>query len=163
MNDNLLATAPAQASTGVDAMLLVTIIAGIVAALIVIILLAKAIKWMRKSFGRPELHGMSEAQIRAHWQEIEKLTESGRMGAKMAIVEADKLLDSALKSMAMSGNTLGERLKFACYKYPELRNVWNAHKLRNRLVHEHSFEPSTGEARAAIRDFKRALQILKVL
>ena len=158
MNDNLLAS-PVRASAGVDVMLIVWIVIGIIVVIAFAVIIAK----LRRYFGRPEMHGMSREAIQKHWEEVEKMSESGRMGSKMAIVEADKLLDSSLKSLMMSGSTLGERLKFACYKYPELRNVWNAHRLRNRLVHETSFEPSLGETRAAIRDFKRALQVLKVL
>ncbi len=81
----------------------------------------------------------------------------------MAIVEADKLLDSSLKSMTIPGETLGERLKFASYKYPELRKVWFAHKLRNQLVHEASFEISVGQAKSALHEYKKALKVLHVL
>jgi hypothetical protein len=158
MEDNFLVDAPSTGAT-IGVMPFVWLAVGALLLIALIIL----ISWLRKKFGRPELHGMSQEQIQKRWHEIEKISESGAMGAKMAIMEADKLLDSALKSMMMSGNTLGERLKFAVYKYPQLRNVWNAHRLRNRIVHEASFEPGLGETRAAIRDFKRALQTLKLL
>lgn len=157
MDDSLLVSTSASTAAPWIAMAWV---AGIAIALVALIIL---IRWIKKTFGRPELHGMSREQIQKRWDEIEKTAASGTLGAKMAIMEADKLLDAALKSMMMSGNTLGERLKFAGYKYPELRKVWNAHRLRNRIVHEASFEPGRAEVGAAIRDFKRALQTLKLL
>lgn len=99
----------------------------------------------RKSFGR-------------RWKEIQKMVDQpGEMNRKLAILEADKLLDHALKSLGMSGETMGERLKFAQYKYPDLRNVWWAHKIRNQLAHEASFRLDAGDARRAMRDFERAL------
>jgi hypothetical protein len=85
------------------------------------------------------------------------------MGRKLAVIEADKLLDSALKSLAMPGMTLGERLKFAQYKYPELRDVWFAHKIRNQLAHEASFHLDAGMARSALKAFRRALERLGAL
>jgi hypothetical protein len=158
MDDNLLVSTPA-----VTAATPWVAVAWLVAAIIALMALALLIRWAKKTFGRPEMHGMSREQVQKRWEEIEKTASTSTLGGKMAIMEADKLLDAALKSMMMSGNTLGERLKFAGYKYPDLRNVWNAHRLRNRIVHEASFEPGRAEVSTAIRDFKRALQTLKLL
>ncbi len=118
---------------------------------------------IRRILGRPALHGLTRENIRAKWGEIEKLSASGAMGSKMAIVEADKLLDGVLKSMMMHGDTLGERLKFAGYKYPELRKVWDAHRLRNQIVHETTFNVSERHARAALHDYERAMKSIGVL
>jgi hypothetical protein len=118
---------------------------------------------IRRILGRPELHGLTRENIRAKWGEIEKLSASSAMGSKMAIVEADKLLDGVLKSMMMHGDTLGERLKFAGYKYPELRKVWTAHRLRNQIVHESTFNVSERHARAALHDYERAMKSIGVL
>ncbi|MEN9557929.1 MAG: hypothetical protein RL141_298 [Candidatus Parcubacteria bacterium] len=140
-------------------MWIVWLVLGIVGTVVIIFI----IQQLRRLLGRPELHGMSREAILKHWEEIERISGSGHMGAKMAIVEADKLLDAALKSMMMSGSTLGERLKFAAYKYPAIRKVWNAHRMRNQIVHETTFQVSASQARGAIRDYKQALQVLKVL
>ncbi len=134
----------------------------VIGAILLILIIALLVV-LRRLIHQPELHGLSREQIKERWQEILKVSESGTMGAKMAIMEADKLLDGALKSLSMSGDTMGERLKFAGYKYPELRNVWNAHKLRNQLVHEATFEISHGQAKGALRDFEKALKAIHVL
>lgn len=149
---------PVASASGGFPFTAVLIIGGIVVVGLIIALIV-----VRKLIFQPELHGLSKAAIQAHWAEIEKIAGTGTMGAKMAIVEADKLLDGTLKSMMMAGTTLGERLKFAQYKYPQLRKVWNAHRLRNQLVHETTFQISPGEARGALNDFKNALKTLNVL
>jgi hypothetical protein len=113
---------------------------------------------LKKLFTRPEMYGMSREEVAKRWIEVRKL-----MGAKLAIFEADTLLDAALKSIMMPGDTLGERLKVACYKYPALRNVWWAHKLRNQLAHDSAFQISQREARRALDDFEKSLKILNVL
>ncbi len=134
-----------------------------VLAVIAVIALFVFLYWLKKRLMRPELVGMTREQIAARWIEIRKTSQMGLMGAKLAIVEADTLLDSGLKSMMMPGETLGERLKVACYKYPKLQNVWWAHKLRNSIAHESTFQISTREASRAIDEFEKALKILNVL
>ncbi len=119
---------------------------------------------LRRLFFRTELYGLDRKGILARWNGIEQLTASGNeMNLKMAVMEADKLLDHALKAMAMAGTTLGERLKFAAYKYPKIQEVWWAHRLRNQLVHESSFYLEPAMARRAIQTFKKALQMLNLL
>jgi len=112
---------------------------------------------------RPEMHGLTREQVSARWKEIRQTATQGQMGAKLAVMEADTLLDSALKSMLMPGTTLGERLKIACYKYPRLKDVWWAHKIRNQLVHEATFQLSTRMASQALDEFEKAFRILNLL
>src|ERR1700752_4667001 len=57
-------------------------------------------------------------------------------GMILAIVDADKLLDEALKKRHFRGKTMGERLVSAQKAISDNDAVWYAHKLRNRLVHE---------------------------
>lgn len=141
-----------------------------IAVLIIVAAVAAVLffRWLwfslRKLLFKPELHGLGRSGIKASWDEIERLLGGpGEMSLKMAVLEADKLLDHVLKSMAMPGNTLGERLKFAAYKYPKIRKVWWAHKLRNQLVHESSFYLDPRMARRAVQTFKSTLKLLNVL
>jgi len=139
-----------------------------VIGLIVLVLTFLALRWIvrtvKKLLFSPKLQGLDKKGIQFRWQEIERLSsDNGEMSLKMSVLEADKLLDHALKAMAMPGNTLGERLKFAAYKYPKIRNVWWAHKLRNQLAHESSFYLEPRMARRAIKEFKKALQMLNLL
>jgi len=130
---------------------------------VVLILLWRGLVKLKKMLTRPELMGLSREEIAKRWQQVRQTSTQGLMGAKLALLEADTLLDSGLKSMMMPGETLGERLKVACYKYPKLKNVWWAHKLRNSLAHDASFQLTERQARQAIDEFERALQTLNVL
>lgn len=125
----------------------------------VIVGLSKLIRLLK----RPSLQGLSRDQVIAMWQQIENTSEQGVMGGKLAVMEADKLLDHVLKSMSFPGETMAERLKLAEYKYQALRHVWPAHKLRNQLVHDPSFDMSSRQAKFAIKEFKEALKVLNVL
>lgn len=133
-------------------------------AFLALVLIIIAIIWLKNKLARPELYGISREDVQKRWQKIIATSNmNGDMGLKLAIIEADNLLDAALKSLVMPGDTLGERLKVACYKYPKLKNVWWAHKLRNNLVHDHSFHLRGGEAKRALTEFEKALKELKVL
>lgn len=125
-------------------------------ALIIIGLIQRALR-------RSQFHGMTKQEVQERWKEIDHIAKQGRMGAKMAIIEADTLLDAALKSMMMPGDTMADRLKVAKYKYPHISEVWFAHKLRNQLVHETNFEIGDAQARSALHSFKKALQEIGAL
>jgi len=55
---------------------------------------------------------------------------------KLAIIEADIILDQALKKRGYAGNSLGERLKsIAPTALASLDDAWQAHKIRNYIAH----------------------------
>jgi len=107
--------------------------------------------------------GLTREEMLRRWTELRKTSQQSMMGAKLALLEADNLLDSALKSLMMPGDTLGERLRVAGYKYPKLREVWWAHKLRNQLAHDASSQISQREVARALDDFEKALKLLNVM
>lgn len=141
--------------------LLILLLAGIA----LIGLLTVLVKMFLRELRRPELGGgMSRQDVIARWQMIEGLTQrNDEVSYKLAIMEADKLLDHALKAMYFTGNTLGERLKLACYKYPSLKQVWQAHLMRNRIVHEANYHVGPGSAKRAIMQYRQALKTLNIL
>jgi hypothetical protein len=55
---------------------------------------------------------------------------------KLAIIEADIVLDTALKEAGYAGVSLGERLKsIAPSQLQSLDDAWQAHKVRNQVAH----------------------------
>lgn len=132
------------------------LIAGLLAVAVVLALLTRAMR-------RPEMHGMTPQRVKELWKQIQQTGSQGIMGAKLAVMEADKLLDGVLKSMMMPGETMAERLKTAQYKYPGLQKVWWAHKLRNQFAHDSSSEITHRQAMTALKDFEAALKTLHVL
>lgn len=56
---------------------------------------------------------------------------------KLAIIEADIILDEALKKLGYGGVSLGERLKsISPSQLNSLDMAWQAHKVRNQIAHE---------------------------
>jgi hypothetical protein len=56
---------------------------------------------------------------------------------KLAIIEADIILDETLKQRGYLGTSLGERLKsISGAQMGTINDAWEAHKVRNRIAHD---------------------------
>ncbi len=99
------------------------------------------------------------------WEDVERHFFSGDVNElKIAIVKADALLDEALRNSGALGKDLGDRLKkLTTAQLPNLENIWEAHKLRNRIAHEVSFVLKRDLAERALTVYEEALEHLGVL
>ena len=83
---------------------------------------------------------------------------------KIAILEADKVLDDALRGAGIQGNTLGDRLKkIKSSELPDIDAIWQAHKLRNQIAHEKDFKLKRDLAERTLGIYEKALRELKVI
>ena len=96
------------------------------------------------------------------WQHLQKLLKDSTTWP-LAIIDADKLLDQALKQRRYKGKTMGERLVAAQRDIQYNDDVWFGHKLRNKLVHEHDIKLKQRDVRDALLGIKRALKDLGAL
>ena len=56
---------------------------------------------------------------------------------KLAIIEADIILDQTLKDRGYPGNSLGERLRgITPSQLSSIDEAWDAHRVRNKIAHE---------------------------
>jgi cytochrome bd-type quinol oxidase subunit 1 len=99
------------------------------------------------------------------WQSVlDKLESGDEANYKLAVIEADKIFDDLLKRIGYQGKDMGERLKqIAPAQLANIDEVWQAHKLRNRVVHEPDFQLKQYEARRAIEIYQKALEDLEAL
>lgn len=98
--------------------------------------------------------------VRDKLQEIEELIRLGRpSNFSRAILEADKLLDHILKGLRTPGLTMGDRLKASKNRFSEsgYNAAWQAHKVRNELVHNSQYEITDFITCEAIENFKKAI------
>lgn len=93
------------------------------------------------------------------WQDVQKLCAS-KATWPLAIINADKLLDEALRKSNSKGKSAGERLVSAQRMLSDNDGIWSAHKLRNRIVHEHDIELREKDVKNALIDFRQALKDL---
>lgn len=87
---------------------------------------------------------------------IEHISSPKEGDWRIAIIEADAMLDKLTKDMGLIGNDLGDRLRNApTGDFATLDNAWEAHKLRNRIAHEGlNFKLEYREAKKAIELFE---------
>lgn len=99
------------------------------------------------------------------WQTIiDKLEKDNESDYKLAIIEADNILDNTLIKKGFIGDDMGERLKqINNQQIPNLDDVWQAHKLRNRIAHESDIRITKRQAEQVIESYKRAVEDLEVL
>ena len=98
--------------------------------------------------------GLDGKYYREKWAKIEQVQKMGEAGWQVAIIQADKLLDQALKERGFTGETMGERLKSSHAG----DKVWAAHKVRNRIAHEADVRLNAVMVGQALRGFKQGLK-----
>ncbi len=106
----------------------------------------------RKRFGQGDLHFFA-----TEWTKIRH-----QQDGKHALMDADKLLNVVLRKRGYAGG-VGEQLKKAGKLFTSTDDVWNAHKLRNRIAHELGVHLSPADRDRALRSFEKALKDLGAL
>lgn len=76
---------------------------------------------------------------------------------KLAVIEADAMLEALMGELGFKGANLGERLKSATQDtFRNLRVAWEVHTVRNRIAHEGlAFELSHHEAKRVIALYEK--------
>ena len=98
-------------------------------------------------------------RYRSKWLHIEQqLKKDTPTSYHLCVLEADKLLDHAMKARGVKGETMGERMKTAKGTWSDANSVWSAHKLRNQIAHESDVNVSYDDARRALAGFKLGLK-----
>ena len=114
-------------------------------------------------FYRPKRKGLSITSFNQSLAKIENMIKGGsELEIRQAVIESDKLLDAILKEK-VTGENLGSRLKAAKYIFKDrdlYNQIWEVHKLRNKLVHEVGYNLSVADGRGAVKVFKKAFRSL---
>ena len=113
---------------------------------------------MSRGVGRTNLNS---DKFRSAWLAIKQQVERDNAASyQLAILNADKLLDKALRERGVKGETMGERMKSAVKVWKNANQVWTAHKLRNQIAHETDVRPTLDQTRRALAAFKQGLKDL---
>lgn len=98
-------------------------------------------------------------KYRSRWMAIEtSLKRDDENSYTLSVINADKLLDQALRERGFAGKTMADRMKQCQGKWTNGNGVWAAHKLRNRLVHETDARVDYERTRQALVAFKQGLK-----
>jgi len=108
---------------------------------------------------------MSKKDAQKAWDNVQKHFFAGNDNdLKIAVMDADNVMNDALRYAGIRGANLGERLKnIKKGQMPNLEDVWAAHKLRNEIAHETNFKMKRDTAERALDTYATALKNLGVL
>ncbi len=96
------------------------------------------------------------------WREIQTMCKDETKWSR-AIVEADELLDKALKRKRIKGSSMGERLVSAQKLFGNNDLVWFGHKLRKKIETTPDTKISKDDAKNALLGIGQALKDLGAL
>lgn len=116
----------------------------------------KQMKLLEKKLTEGDIANKNE-----RWERVEALVSSDNPGDwRVAIIEADIMLDELITSMGYDGESLGDKLKrIEQSDMTTLDAAWEAHKVRNRIAHSGSdFILTNREAKRVIGLYREALQ-----
>lgn len=112
---------------------------------------------------RAELKHREESQ-KAWRSVLEKIYSANASDWLAAVIQADAIMDDILKRMGLPGETMADRLQaLDTSKLKSLQDVWDAHKLRNRVAHAPATMLRHDELLGAIEKYKKALKELKYI
>ena len=100
------------------------------------------------------------------WEQVQTHINSKNPSEwRLAIIEADIMLDELLKSSGYHGETVGDRLKAVePSDFNSLEAAWEAHKVRNQIAHQGSgFEMNEREARRVITLFETVFREFNII
>ena len=106
-----------------------------------------------------------DAKVRSfhdRWQDVQHLCGKSATWSQ-AMLDADKLLDDALKATGYKGRMMGERLVSAQRTLTDNDGVWFGHKLCNKIAHEEVTRLYKRDVQAALRGMRQAMIDLGVL
>lgn len=132
-------------------------------------ILNKLLKEIWEKEGLMTLEGlaMGEKSIgQKRWGNIlVKLKSENEADWRVAILEADSVLEEIVETMGIEGESLGEKMKkIEKSDFLSLDNAWEAHKGRNKIAHDSMNVPiSRREAERILRHYEKVFQEFKYI
>ncbi len=90
-----------------------------------------------------------------------KIQKTSTLDTNHSLIESHKILVSTIQQM-YDGKKLSasELLNKVAKRFPDEKEIWKFHRMRNKAAHEVDFQISDEEATAARKAFKAALKAL---
>ncbi len=104
-------------------------------------------------------------RLNKSWQKILlRLNKNDEANLRLALMEADNLFDDLLKQMRLPGESMADRLKYlSSSQISNIDEIWQAHKLRNIIVHNSEYPITRNEIESGVRAYEKALKELEFI
>jgi len=119
-------------------------------------------KWLKTTGNFLLTHAFPKRHLNKSWQKILlRLSKNDEANLRLALIEADNLFDDLLKQMRLPGESMADRLKFIdSSQISNVDEIWQAHKLRNLIVHNSEYPITRNEIEFGIKAYEKALKEL---
>lgn len=103
---------------------------------------------------------LRQAIFEERWQAIQKKASLASSDSlRMAVIEADSLVNDVLGQLGLGGKHMADRLmNLNPDEYSTLNAIWRAHRIRNDLVHTPGFFLSPEDAQKLLSDYESFLK-----
>lgn len=125
------------------------------AGVLLVTSVVSAVIWHRRTT-------INQDWFRERWRDMQKLC-GNKDTWRQAVIDADMLLDSALKKRRMRGKTQGERMTKAQRLLTDNEGVWFGHKLRLKIESDDAVKLKEKEVKQALVGIRQALKDLGAL
>ncbi len=129
----------------------------IAGGVVVVIALVALILWLRH---RPKK--LKTELFQTKWKELQGMLRDKQQWA-MVVVDADNLLDTALKKRHVNGRSMGERLVKAQRLFTDNDGIWFGHKLRNKIDADPMVKLKETEVKQALLGIRQGLKDIGAL
>jgi hypothetical protein len=131
----------------------------IITAVILVVVVTAAV-FIIRFIRRPK--PLDKPYFQKKWRKLQKLCSDKKLWPD-AVIEADTLLDEALKKKRFSGKNMGERLVKAQRLLTDNDKVWFSHKLRVKLEDKPKSKLQEKAVKDALLGTRQALKDLGAL
>jgi hypothetical protein len=139
--------------------LMLAVYVSVLFADIVMLLILRGFGDVRVSLRGANVPLISPKRMRKNWIKIEARLESGDPSQyKLAVLEADGIIDKIFQSMELKGSNMTEKLeKLSPGQMEEAEEIKNAHKIRNQIVNDPSYQIDKEKAKEALDIYAKFL------
>lgn len=138
---------------------LLAIYVSVLFANLVMLLILRGFGDVRATFKGMNLPLVSPAKTRKSWNKIKARLETGDGNQyKLAIIEADKIVDKIISSMGLKGKNMIQRLEtLKPRQIEDAENLKIAHKTRNQIIIDPSFQIDKEKAAEVLEIYEKFL------
>jgi len=106
-----------------------------------------------------------KGKLRRKWDKVrEKIKKDDESLYKVAIIEADNIIDDLIKRMKYKGENMGERLAgITPGQIDNIKELQKAHEIRNRIIHEENFKLTREQVEEVMGYYENFLRDFEVL
>lgn len=137
----------------------------LVADLVLILILKGVGSDIRKGLRGTDMPVISKSKMEKKWEKIKSRLKSESVSQyKVAILEADAIVDDILSRVGYRGNNITERLEQLDSNQLDYREeILEAHQTRNKIVHDESFVVDKKLAENTVAVYEKFLRYLEFM